>query len=88
MEYKFYYKPNRNIEPHKDPKVNKRAFTILKSMESKLDELCVPEKFKKNWKNVSLYHPKGDVEKANSLLLDPRAHQCTERSVWTTRSRG
>ena len=23
-----------------------------------------------------------------SLLFDPRAHQCTERSAWTTRSRG
>jgi DNA modification methylase len=71
MKNRFYYKPNRAIEAHSDPKVNERANTILKFMESKLDVLGIPEEFRVNWKDVSLYHPKGDVEKANSLLLDP-----------------
>lgn len=71
MKIKFYYKPNRTIEPNLDVKINKLAVKILEKMYSNRNELNIPKRFIENWENVSLYHPKGDIEKANSILIEP-----------------
>ncbi|MDR1543425.1 MAG: hypothetical protein LBS50_03240 [Prevotellaceae bacterium] len=70
MRYFFYYKPNRTIEPHKDETVNQRAEQKLKKIFETKSAL-IPRVYKEQWNKVALYHPTGDVEKANAILINP-----------------
>lgn len=67
--FKFFYKnKKREIVPVEDEDINKQAEQrlsfILKNYKDKL-----PKRFLDNWDIVKLYNPKGNVEKAKSLII-------------------
>ena len=69
-KYYFYKAIKRKILPEEDIEKNSLAKKKLQAIKkSFFDEL--PEAFKKNWNKVSLYHPKSEIDKANSLILNP-----------------
>lgn len=68
--YYFYYKSSsRKIEPFPDEEVQKRA-------EKKLTEILkqykdsIPKLYIDNWDVVKLYHPGGNLEKAQAILIN------------------
>lgn len=68
----FYTKIKKKIVPCDNAELNKTAKKILNNI--KVDQSVfskLPKKFQDNWKNVSLYSPSGDINKADSLLLNP-----------------
>ena len=72
MRYKFYKRENRKVVPVTDKELNKKAGIILKSFSANsliFDSL--PLEFQKKYDQVSLFHPTGDINKANSILLNP-----------------
>ena len=81
MSTYFYHKPNKTIEAVKDTLKNKKAKDILDGFYENRVKLKIPSKFIENWKNVALYHPKGSLEKANSILIEP------ENGVYTLRNK-
>lgn len=63
----FYEKKNREIVPVEDSNLNLLA-------KKKLDYLIsahsnIPNRFLENWNDVALYNPKGELDKANALIL-------------------
>ncbi len=71
MNIYFYSKPNRTVEPVKDKLLNLRAKEILDSFYENRINLNIPSRFIDNWEKVALYNPKGDIEKADSILIEP-----------------
>lgn len=72
MKNKFYKRENRKVVPVTDPMINKIASKKLQEIfENKELFDSLPKNFKSNFDDLSLFHPSGDIEKANSLLLDP-----------------
>lgn len=67
----FYFKNGkRDIVPYKNEELSKKAKLILDSIFESEEDL--PQIFKDNKEKVRLYHPKGDIDKAHSLILDPK----------------
>lgn len=70
MKNYFYFKDKKRVVPVSDPQKNKLAKDkldkIFKNMKDK-----IPSIFLDRWSEVSLYNPKGDVESAKAILLDP-----------------
>jgi DNA modification methylase len=71
MNIYFYSKPNRTVEPVKDKLLNLRAKEILDSFYENRINLNIPSRFIDNWEKVALYNPKGNIEKADSILIEP-----------------
>jgi DNA modification methylase len=71
MNIYFYSKPNRTVEPVKDKLLNIKAKEILDSFYENRINLNIPSRFIDNWEKVALYNPKGDIEKADSILIEP-----------------
>lgn len=71
MNIYFYSKPNRTVEPVKDKLLNIKAKEILDSFYENRINLNIPTRFIDNWEKVALYNPKGDIEKADSILIEP-----------------
>ena len=72
MKYKFYKRENRQVIPVTDKEINKKAIIKLKLIfEDTLIFNSLPLKFQENFDDVSLFHPAGDIEKSNAILLDP-----------------
>lgn len=71
-KYKFFVKSlKREIVPCEDEEKNRLAEARLKEiLENHSDN--IPKAFGERWEKVKLYNPKGNVEKANTILLDPR----------------
>ena len=67
----FYKKEKRHIVPVLDPQLNKKAKAELRRMLKSHKTLGIPKRYLKNWNEVALYHPSGDLMKANAILLDP-----------------
>lgn len=67
----FYIKKNKKIIPSKNQELNKLAKNKLDQIRLNIQENNIPNKYINNWENVSLYHPSGKIEKANSILIDP-----------------
>lgn len=70
--YKFFYKSSkREIVPVEDLEMNllaeKRLEYILKEYKDN-----IPSFFLEHWSRVKLYNPKGDLNNAKALLIDPR----------------
>lgn len=66
----FYYKnSSRKIEPYPEEEVQKKA-------EKKLDEILkqykaiIPKFYIDNWNDVKLYHPSGNLEKAQAIMIN------------------
>jgi DNA modification methylase len=68
-KYNFYYKPNRTIVPHTDETVNRQAEQKLKTIFENKSAL-IPRLYREQWDKVALYHPTGDLEKANAILIN------------------
>jgi len=72
MKYKFYKRENRKIVPVTDKIINQIAVEKLQSIyDDKSIFNSLPQKFQQNFDEVSLFHPSGDIEKSNSILLNP-----------------
>lgn len=72
MKYKFYKRENRQVVPVTDKEINKKASIKLKSIfEDKSIFDTLPLKFQERFDDVSLFHPSGDIEKSNAILLNP-----------------
>jgi len=71
MQIYFYHKPNRLVEPVSDKSSNKKAKEILDDFYQNRVKLKIPSKFIDKWEKVALYHPKGNLDKANSILIEP-----------------
>lgn len=71
MNIYFYSKPNRTVEPVKDKLLNIKAKEILDSFYENRINLNIPSRFIDKWEKVALYNPKGDIEKADSILIEP-----------------
>jgi DNA modification methylase len=69
--YYFYHSHNRKIIPVESEKLNIEAKKILKSIKNRVVFNTLPKEYQENWSKVSLFHPKGNIEKAESLILDP-----------------
>jgi DNA modification methylase len=80
MDVYFYHRPKRMIEPVKSTLENKKAKVILDNFYENRKNLKIPSKFIENWGKVALYHPKGDLDKANSILLEPENGAYTFRN--------
>jgi DNA modification methylase len=66
----FYTKENRKIAPVTDKELNNQAKAILDKILETSRHL-IPEEFIENWSEVSLFHPRGDLKKANQILINP-----------------
>ena len=67
----FYYSDKRKIVPVASEKLNLQAREILKSIKRKKIFKTIPKEYQDQWSNVSLFHTKGEIEKAESIILDP-----------------
>lgn len=71
MKIYFYHKPNRSIESVNDDLANNKAKEILEHLYKNRVKLKIPTRFIENWDKIALYHPSGNLDKANSILLNP-----------------
>lgn len=72
MKYKFYKRENREVIPVTDKKINTIAEQKLNEIRNNKEVFeSLPLRFQENFENVSLFHPSGDIEKTNSLLINP-----------------
>ncbi len=69
-EYYFYHKPNRIIEPYLGNVANEMAKQKLNWILDNKSDL-IPRIYKEQWQSVALYHPAGNIEKANAILIHP-----------------
>ena len=70
--YYFYKKERREIIPVKDNRLNEKAKLELERIKKSKDFKKIPSLYRKNWQSVSLFHTKGDIEKANYILINPK----------------
>lgn len=72
MKYKFYKRENREVIPVTDKKINSIAEQKLNEIRNNKEVFeSLPLRFQENFEDVSLFHPSGDIEKTNSLLINP-----------------
>lgn len=69
MKYQLYKKDRKEVVPVKEAKLNKLAETKLNDIFENREKLRIPSRFIEDWKNVALFHSKGDVDKANAILF-------------------
>lgn len=66
---KLYRKERREIVPVKDGEKNERAQLKLQELLHQQEKLRIPRRYLDSWDEVALFHSKGDVEKANAIIL-------------------
>lgn len=70
-EFFFYMKDSkREVVPVNDPVLNEAAKQKLSMILNNTKD--IPREFLENWQFVKLYSPKGDIDSANSLILNPK----------------
>jgi hypothetical protein len=69
MRSYFYMKSNRVIVPVDDEKLQNLAKVKIQEILSN-EELSIPRKFRESSDKVAIYNPKGNIEKANALILE------------------
>lgn len=67
----FYKSEKRKLVPVNDPKIDEAAKIKIAGIKESSTFDTLPEKFRTNWEEVALYHPTGDLSKAEALVLDP-----------------
>ncbi len=70
MKCYFYHKPKRAIEPCTDAEKNKMAKKRLDFLFENQKSL-IPKRYLEQWDKVALYNPKGNVETATAILINP-----------------
>lgn len=74
----FLYKKNRKeIIPVKEKEVNELAKNKLSRFFENKEKLKIPSRYLQQWEKVALFHTKGNVEKANAILIP------TEKSAFS-----
>lgn len=69
-KYYMYFRDKKVIKPIESKESNQQA-------QGKLSDIYknrngnIPEYFLDNWDKVALYHPAGDVDKANAIIINP-----------------
>jgi DNA modification methylase len=71
MRNLFYKKEKKKIVPVEDSSINSKAQKRLDTLFSLRDEYLIPIDFIENWDKVALYNPKGIVENAKAIILNP-----------------
>lgn len=69
MKYQLYKKDRKEFVPVNESGANKLAKSKLNEIFEKREELRIPSRFIETWDDVALFHSKGDVEKANAILI-------------------
>jgi len=69
MKHYFYSKPNRVIEPVLDPILNELARVKIEDL-FKTSMNLIPKRFQIERDKVALYNPKGDIERANAIIIE------------------
>ena len=69
MKYQLYKKEKKEVIPVIEDDLNKLAQQKLKQIFEKREELRIPSRFIENWQDVALFHSKGDIIKANAILI-------------------
>ena len=65
----FYFKnSSREIQPYPDPLSQERAKTRLAEILRDYGD-TIPSIYRQNWEQVKLFHPQGNVEKAQAIML-------------------
>lgn len=72
MKHYFYFKDKKSIKPFIDLFSNQRAKEILEQIYLDRNKYNIPDYFLENWNDVALYNATGNVEKARSILLEPK----------------
>ena len=66
----FYSKQDRRIAPVADTDLNKKAKLKLARI-FEANNGSIPDYYLENWDRVALYHPSGDLDKANAIIIEP-----------------
>ncbi len=69
MKYFLYQKKGKEILPVEEQAINQQAKEKLQSLLRDSDKLQIPSRFIKQWDNVVLFHSKGHIDKANSIMF-------------------
>lgn len=69
MKYQLYKKDRKAVVPVKEMEQNRLAKVKLNEIFERRIELRIPSRFIQTWNEVALFHAKGDVEKANAILI-------------------
>jgi len=69
MRYFLYKKKGREILPVEEQSLNLQARERLYSLLEEKDKFGIPSRFILDWDNVVLFHPKGEIEKANAIMF-------------------
>jgi DNA modification methylase len=72
MRHFFYFKEKKTIVPSDNPAKNELAQNKLQRIYENRSKYKIPERFIQSWDKVGLYSPNGHVEKADSLVLNPK----------------
>lgn len=67
----FYHSRLRKIVPANDQKLNSIAKKKLAKIKASEEFDKLPKIFRERWDEVGLYHPSGEIEKAEALVLNP-----------------
>ena len=67
----FYHSVRRKIVSLNDEALNIKAKKVLEEIRDSEDFKSIPKKFQEKWSEVSLYHPTGNIDKADALILEP-----------------
>lgn len=68
MEYFYFKNSSRKIVPF--PSVEAQIKAKEKLSDILLSGINIPKVYLDNWENVKLYHPSGDVEKAQAIMIN------------------
>jgi DNA modification methylase len=67
----FFHAEKRKIVPIDDDLLNEAAKQALQKIRQSSAFETLPKKFQENWNSVSLYHPTGNIDKADAVILEP-----------------
>jgi DNA modification methylase len=69
-EFYFYSKQNREVKPVENRELNEKAKIKLQEIFQSKSHL-IPDYYLENWDEVALYDPKGNLDNANAILINP-----------------
>lgn len=70
MRTYFYKKERKKIVAAEEP-LHELAKAKLRYLYANRNQLQIPRRYIEHWDKVSLYHPSGNVDKANAILINP-----------------
>ncbi|HUU87967.1 MAG TPA: DNA methyltransferase [Candidatus Glassbacteria bacterium] len=71
MKIYFYKRAKGKIIAVESRELNELARAKLEKLFASRDEHNIPSRYIRNWSKVAIYEPSGEIEKANSILINP-----------------